>query len=118
VPVDLADSTFKEKRERKWPFFVFIAAERFINLVAVGPRGSWLQMRVIMLPPVGVWALYPTTVPLLSSYRGSCYYQYGERLDVLMVWHAALLNPSWFRTLGFNDLAQCVFPWEKRTVEV
>jgi hypothetical protein len=35
--------------------------------------------------------------------------------DILMVWHALLLNPSWFRSFGERQLKKLYdtpFPWE------
>ncbi|KAL3465355.1 hypothetical protein BJX64DRAFT_285614 [Aspergillus heterothallicus] len=92
VPAKIGDSSFKQRREGKWPLFVLLAVVRFLRW-ARAVEGSLIegggfeqgQGEAGLLPPI----------------------------DVLMVWHAALLNPAWFRSLGFKTLAQCAFPWEE-----
>ncbi|KFZ15524.1 hypothetical protein V502_05570 [Pseudogymnoascus sp. VKM F-4520 (FW-2644)] len=89
--VNLKDVTFKERRKTKWPFYLALAATRFlawaeaVENVMDGSVAS--QVTLLHLPP----------------------------LDVLMVWHALLLNPSWFRSFEGRQpkrLYDTPFPWK------
>ncbi|KAL3475373.1 hypothetical protein BJX99DRAFT_160012 [Aspergillus californicus] len=86
--VNLRDTSFQGKRQAKWPFYLLIASVRFLKwawTVESMDEQSSSSDAAIMLPPI----------------------------DVLMVWHALLLNPSWFESIGFKSLPRYPFPWEQ-----
>ncbi|KAI0469602.1 hypothetical protein F4859DRAFT_487203 [Xylaria cf. heliscus] len=90
-PVKLRDDTFEKRREEKWPLYLRLAASRFLYwIAAVEAEFGRPNARDQPLP-----------VP---------------PIDVLMVWHALLLNPSWFRsfeqTAELKHLSTVAFPWE------
>ncbi|KAI1111527.1 hypothetical protein F5Y14DRAFT_424851 [Nemania sp. NC0429] len=91
-PVKLKDDSFKKRREEKWPLYLRIAASRFLSwVVAVEEYFSEPTRKSeqsLHLPP----------------------------LDVLMVWHALLLNPEWFQSFErkrLKFLSTVPFPWEQ-----
>ncbi|KAL2824487.1 hypothetical protein BDW59DRAFT_85330 [Aspergillus cavernicola] len=84
----LHDLTFHDRRLAKWPLYLLLAAVRFLKWVwVVEALDEQLTgpNAAIMLPPI----------------------------DVLMVWHALLLNPRWFESIGFKRLPRCPFPWTR-----
>ncbi|OCK78592.1 hypothetical protein K432DRAFT_435876 [Lepidopterella palustris CBS 459.81] len=90
--VKLRDDTFQERRKEKWSFYLALAAARFLRWTEAveeqldGPKGS--KDNSLHLPPI----------------------------DVLMVWHALLLNPSWFRSFEARPLKNLFttrFPWKE-----
>ena len=89
----VADATFQTRRAVKWPVYVRLAAARFLSW--------WNRLDVIMsdgksLPPLG-------KLPLRTVGTSLTYFQ-----DVLMVWHAFLLNPAKYKafceTVGDESL--------------
>ncbi|TRX99042.1 hypothetical protein FHL15_000384 [Xylaria flabelliformis] len=90
-PVKLRDDTFEKRREEKWPLYLRLAASRFFHwITAVEAEFSQQNApdRPLPLPPI----------------------------DVLMVWHALLLNPKWFRSfeqMKLEYLSKVAFPWEQ-----
>ncbi|KAF3902147.1 hypothetical protein ABW21_db0205389 [Orbilia brochopaga] len=84
------DDTFDDRRKAKWPFYLNLAAVRFL---------SWAEA-------VAANILRGNTdakVPL-------------PPLDVLMVWHALLLNPAWFNSFendAVKQLRDVPFPWQE-----
>ncbi|TGJ84460.1 hypothetical protein E0Z10_g4332 [Xylaria hypoxylon] len=89
--VKLRDDTFEKRREEKWPLFLRLSASRFLSWVDAieedtGRRNGPDQS--LHIPP----------------------------LDVLMVWHALLLNPKWFRSFEkrkLERLSTVAFPWQQ-----
>ncbi|KAI0549298.1 hypothetical protein F4679DRAFT_547456 [Xylaria curta] len=90
-PVKLRDDTFEKRREEKWPLYLGLAASRFFYwIIAVEEEFGQPNMpdQSLPLPPI----------------------------DVLMVWHALLLNPKWFRSfekMELKHLSKVPFPWEQ-----
>ncbi|KAI0866600.1 hypothetical protein F4860DRAFT_145898 [Xylaria cubensis] len=90
-PVKLRDDTFEKRREEKWPLYLRLAASRFFHwITAVEAEFSQQNApdRPLPLPPI----------------------------DVLMVWHALLLNPKWFRSfeqMKLEHLSKVAFPWKQ-----
>ncbi|KAK0640824.1 hypothetical protein B0T16DRAFT_460967 [Cercophora newfieldiana] len=85
----LKDTTFEKRRLEKWPKFVEFAVVRFLGWhawLAKIPRPKDIASFQYRLPP----------------------------LDVLMVWHAFLLNPLLFNKHCRKDLIyELPFPWER-----
>jgi len=93
-PVQLRDTTWQTRRREKWPYYLSIAVERFRvwaakteETLASSQAPDALALPIECLPPV----------------------------DILMVWHAFLLNPQDFATHCQNEkllhLRQVPFPW-------
>ncbi|OBT68871.1 hypothetical protein VE03_02113 [Pseudogymnoascus sp. 23342-1-I1] len=89
--VNLRDDTFKERRKTKWPLYLALAATRFL---------AWAEA----VEKVIDGSVAPEAMSL-----------HLPPLDVLMVWHALLLNPSWFRSFEARQLKRLYdtpFPWK------
>ncbi|KAI0096242.1 hypothetical protein GGR51DRAFT_543907 [Nemania sp. FL0031] len=89
--VKLGDNTFEKRREVKWPLYLKLAAARFLSWAAVVEE-------VFSQPSTPTHSL---RVP---------------PIDILMVWHAFLLNPKWFRSFKqtkFKYLSTVPFPWNQ-----
>ncbi|GIJ86994.1 hypothetical protein Asppvi_005893 [Aspergillus pseudoviridinutans] len=91
-PYKLRDNTWQARRREKWSYFLSIAVQRFKMWIrkandTVDGSGLSENTRLPFLPP----------------------------LDVLMVWHACLLNPVDFdyycRKNGLKGIRQLSFPW-------
>ncbi|RYC57405.1 hypothetical protein CHU98_g8804 [Xylaria longipes] len=90
-PAKLRDDTFEKRREEKWPLYLRLAASRFLYWIAA-VEAEFSRPNTpdhpLPLPPI----------------------------DVLMVWHALLLNPKWFRSFEHTKLeylSTVTFPWEQ-----
>ncbi|KAI0458625.1 hypothetical protein F5B21DRAFT_458843 [Xylaria acuta] len=90
-PVKLRDDTFEKRREEKWPLYLRLAASRFLYWIAA-VEAEYSRPNAadqpLPLPPI----------------------------DVLMIWHALLLNPKWFRSfehMKLEHLPTVTFPWEQ-----
>ncbi|KAK6359961.1 hypothetical protein TWF696_001084 [Orbilia brochopaga] len=84
------DENFNSRREEKWPFYLKFAAVRFIH---------WAEAVAVNIPH----GHRDTMLPL-------------PPLDVLMVWHALLLNPTWFNSFengAVKQLRDIPFPWQE-----
>ncbi|KAK1833735.1 hypothetical protein QBC39DRAFT_328710 [Podospora conica] len=89
----LKDDTLGKRRQEKWPKFVQFAVARFLEWRAH-------LNRKYPLPPVKTDTTKPFDGPL-------------PPLDVLMVWHAFLLNPLLFNhTCRQERLYIVEFPWQ------
>lgn len=117
--VMIKDLTFPERSRRKWSLFLDLAVVRF-ELWAPEIEGimrsssSTPSLAVLPhIPPLGRYPLPFVTISccyrFLDAYL-SCLY-----LDVLMVWHALLLNPSDYRDYcqqrKLEYLSFVEFPW-------
>ncbi|KAJ8130841.1 hypothetical protein O1611_g2791 [Lasiodiplodia mahajangana] len=90
--VKLRDNNFEKRREVKWPLYLKLAAARFLSWAAVVEEVFFSQ------PPTPSQSL---RVP---------------PLDILMVWHAFLLNPKWFQSFKQSKLkylSTVPFPWDQ-----
>ncbi|KAJ2985486.1 hypothetical protein NUW58_g5505 [Xylaria curta] len=88
--VKLRDENFEKKREKVWPLYLKLAASRFLSWIAAVEDFDRTNA------PNGLFHLPP--------------------IDVLMVWHALLLNPKWFRSFEQRELkylSTISFPWEQ-----
>ncbi|KAE8351978.1 hypothetical protein BDV28DRAFT_136029 [Aspergillus coremiiformis] len=89
------DTTFESRREEKWPYFLELAVGRFVK---------WIR-----------------DVDRMSFWNGSEGARPGLRLlppvDVLMVWHAFLLNPTDFDFYcvkhGLQRMRKASLPWRE-----
>ncbi|KAK3395023.1 hypothetical protein B0H63DRAFT_518092 [Podospora didyma] len=106
-PYKLKDTNWPAERKKKWPLFIGMAVQRFKawietadadKLLLVDDGGGFFRLR--FLPPLG-WNGKLT--------KGSYH------VDVLMVWHAFLLNPKDFVTFCANQQLERIrhvhFPW-------
>ncbi|KAL4944332.1 hypothetical protein BDV06DRAFT_233500 [Aspergillus oleicola] len=87
-PVNTRDTTFQTRRLAKWPIYLTLAVTRFLKLAWVVEKMEEPPTSLdvaIMLPPI----------------------------DVLMVWHTLLLNPSLMQAIVFKKLPSCPFPWAR-----
>ncbi|KAK4464366.1 hypothetical protein QBC42DRAFT_344777 [Cladorrhinum samala] len=89
-PVQLADPNWDEKRRAKWPIFLSIAAARF-----------------------DMWARNSNETVTETDARSRL--QHLPPLDIVMVWHAFLLNPKSYQeycsNLNLKKLQKLPFPW-------
>ncbi|KAL4746507.1 hypothetical protein BDW72DRAFT_184759, partial [Aspergillus terricola var. indicus] len=89
----IADSGFVDRREQKWPHFLHIAATRF---------RQWIQMVDSHLDKAQLGDPAPRYLLL-------------PPLDVLMIWHAFLLNCDDFKEhcafYNLNHVQNIEFPW-------
>ncbi|KAH7032717.1 uncharacterized protein B0I36DRAFT_382736 [Microdochium trichocladiopsis] len=88
--IRVQDPTFPKRREEKWDLYLKLAAARFLSWVRALENAASGELEDIQPPP----------------------------LDVLMVWHALLLNPALLRRFELSHvplahLAKITFPWEK-----
>ncbi|KAI0508764.1 hypothetical protein F5B22DRAFT_382878 [Xylaria bambusicola] len=87
----LRDETFDKRREAKWSLFLRLATARFLSWVdAVEQDANQPDAcsHLLHIPPI----------------------------DVLMVWHALLLNPKWFQTFQQGrlvHLSKVSLPWRQ-----
>ncbi|KAL4951630.1 hypothetical protein BDW69DRAFT_186220 [Aspergillus filifer] len=89
-PVNIRDSTFQTRRLAKWPIYLTLAVTRFLKWAKIIEKlepeePSTSLDAAITLPPI----------------------------DVLMVWHTLLLNPSLMQTIAFKRLPSFHFPWAR-----
>ncbi|KAI0437296.1 hypothetical protein F4803DRAFT_539297 [Xylaria telfairii] len=95
-PVKIRDDTYEKRREEKWPLYLRLAASRFLFWVAAVEAEfsrPYAPDQPLPIPPI----------------------------DVLMVWHALLLNPKWFRSFEqtkLEYLSLVAFPWEQIHVAI
>ncbi|KAM5354209.1 hypothetical protein ACJ41O_000859 [Fusarium nematophilum] len=88
-PVKIMDTTWRQRRDEKWPRFLDFAADRFVTWADKidGAMGS--DSSLPYMPPI----------------------------DVLMFWHAFLLNPAdwnrYCRRKSLNHLIAVPFPWKQ-----
>ncbi|KFY38565.1 hypothetical protein V494_04309 [Pseudogymnoascus sp. VKM F-4513 (FW-928)] len=88
--VKIRDDTFEERQKAKWNLYLVLAAARFL---------AWVE----------------SVEKLDESVASQAMSLHLPPLDVLMVWHALLLNPSWFRSFEGRRpkrLYDTPFPWE------
>ncbi|KAI1122936.1 hypothetical protein F5Y10DRAFT_252890 [Nemania abortiva] len=89
--VKLGDETFEKRRGSKWPLYLKLAAARFlswIDFVEDEFNQPSMPNQSLRVPPI----------------------------DILMVWHAFLLNPEWFRSFKqrkLEYLSTVPFPWDQ-----
>ncbi|KAJ4291339.1 hypothetical protein N0V88_006347 [Collariella sp. IMI 366227] len=92
-PVTLKDPDWKAKRGNKWSYFLALAVARFEKWAHKATqfviKRDGTELELLYLPP----------------------------LDILMVWHAFLLNPQSFKKYchrtGLSLLRQVSFPWKQ-----
>ncbi|KAK4099127.1 hypothetical protein N658DRAFT_498724 [Parathielavia hyrcaniae] len=94
-PFELKDPDWAEKRRRKWEYFLTLAVARFdlwvFRAASTVPEKQGVSLKMPYLPP----------------------------LDILMVWHAFLLNPKCFQRYcqtGGRDISclrRVSFPWQE-----
>lgn len=122
VPVQLRDDEFATRREKKWDCFLTIAVTRFIHwareanktLVAgqSSPNSNEERSGNVadsldfpFLPPLGISTLF------------CCWGKADAYPDVLMVWHAFLLNPLDFQEYceqnNLGAVRKLKFPWSR-----
>ncbi|KIW99883.1 uncharacterized protein Z518_10811 [Rhinocladiella mackenziei CBS 650.93] len=89
----LKDSTFDTRRKRKWPTYLNMAVKRFLVWI------SAIDAKLAALDQTRRMGFFPPP------------------LDILMVWHAVLLNPSYYvKFCQAHDLMTVVqvgFPWKE-----
>src|SRR5205807_926856 len=85
--VKLRDDTFQERRKAKWPFYLALAAVRFLFWAETVEKEPDKETA----PKVGSFHLPPIGRLNYDVARFVCL----QDADVLMVWHALLLNPKW-----------------------
>ncbi|KAK3306020.1 uncharacterized protein B0T15DRAFT_534087 [Chaetomium strumarium] len=94
-PVKLKDPMWDEKRRKKWPYFLTLAVARF-----------------------EIWA-EKAAATLVGEKEEAVQLPYLPPLDILMVWHAFLLNPKAFESYcngpgrDLSRLRQIPFPWKE-----
>lgn len=96
-PVKLRDKTFQARRREKWSYYLSIAVERFI---------VWVEKADAELAELAEsTSLDRDGLPLRCL----------PPVDVLMVWHAFLLNPRDFATYCVKEelghIRKVPFPW-------
>ncbi|KAF9885598.1 hypothetical protein FE257_012804 [Aspergillus nanangensis] len=93
VGKELRDTGFEGRREEKWKYYLNIATARFEQWI----QGIDTAMNDLEIPPCGRKVLPP--------------------LDVLVVWHAFLLNPADFKEYCLKKRLQhvqkIIFPWRE-----
>ncbi|KAH8705642.1 hypothetical protein BGW36DRAFT_284650 [Talaromyces proteolyticus] len=96
APVRLRDTTFKDRRREKWSYYLSIAVERFKTWIRKADEAA-LDRKDLL--PSSTEVVLPCLPPI----------------DVLMVWHAFLLNPLSFdyycRRHKLKVIRQVKFPW-------
>ncbi|KAL5356669.1 hypothetical protein BJX96DRAFT_187394 [Aspergillus floccosus] len=98
-PVELRDPTWDARRNEKWPYYLELAAGRFHSWIRV-VDGVWQEEK-----------LDSTSIELSDGM------DFMPPVDVLMVWHAFLLNPLDFeqycKTNGLLTARNIPFPWKR-----
>ncbi|KAL4969276.1 uncharacterized protein BDV14DRAFT_101859 [Aspergillus stella-maris] len=89
-PVNIKDSTFQTRRLAKWPIYLTLAVTRFL-------KWAWVIEKLELEEPSTSLDAAITLPPI----------------DVLMVWHTLLLNPSLMQTIAFKRLPSLPFPWAR-----
>ncbi|KAL6230668.1 hypothetical protein BDW75DRAFT_234236 [Aspergillus navahoensis] len=92
--IRLEDKTFAKRREAKWDLYLHLAVGRFL---------VWLKR---MDNEMGQYDSNDASYLKLA---------FCPPLDVLLVWHSALLNPAWFQAYcQINEvqrMRRVLFPW-------
>ncbi|KAF4472686.1 hypothetical protein FALBO_411 [Fusarium albosuccineum] len=96
---------FEGQRKMKWPRFLDLAAERFIDWAKKIDAEMAKKASQTDSSGAQCWKSHESSLPFLPP------------LDVLMFWHAFLLNPSnWInycRRESLNHLSKVSFPWKR-----
>lgn len=113
-PHKIKDSTWKTRRRDKWIVYLHIAVGRFMAWARAADADLLLASQQDLtielphLPPCGKSALWVATE--YSTDHGIC-------LEVLMVWHAFLLNPEDYKEYCNKQKLQWLykvpFPWRR-----
>ncbi|KAF7555995.1 hypothetical protein G7Z17_g1719 [Cylindrodendrum hubeiense] len=101
-PHKLKDITWDDQHREKWPYYLNFAAARFLD---------WAKK----IDDVIGTSRAAGTIDGQSTHTDAVSLPYLPPLDVLMVWHAFLLNPSDFAQFckknSLKWLRQLPFPW-------
>ncbi|CAM1505283.1 Fc.00g109200.m01.CDS01 [Cosmosporella sp. VM-42] len=100
---DSTDEDRAAKRMSKWTLFLELAAARFLE---------WALRTNNSIPMVRQWSKTKSTLEIADIEL-----PFLPPIDVLMVWHALLLNPADFERYcqrkGFRSLTRVKFPWQR-----
>jgi hypothetical protein len=112
-PYKLKDPDWPAKRREKWGYFLSVAVARFDLWVDKAartvPEKEGVPLQLPYLPPLGECCLHSdaTCTSLIAQ------------ADILMVWHAFLLNPKSFERYcqkpdrNLSRLRSVSFPWRE-----
>lgn len=102
-PVKLGDTTWDSRRQEKWTTFLDYAAARFV---------TWARKTNEFLR---TWYIEESVDA--SGKKQELTLQHTPPLDILMVWHALLLNPTTYRSYckknNLESLLKVPFPWAR-----